>query len=454
MRLSSLILTLLLALSFLSSCFFPNKGNVSTKEEIEKNIASTLQNDELEYDYAMQYLYFWGIENIDTQKFLWYEQIISQYYNYEGGLPEVLTHAKLTAEFFIENYYGKIDKKDKTAVTDALLASYAYVIDDPYTIYRVAEVFDDYYTDMSGKFGGIGVTIEYDHTEETIMVSSINIDSPAEAAGIKVGDFIVAVDGMRIEDIGYLNVANAVRGAIGSEVKITVLRDGAELELTAVRAIVVEKSVNYKLLENGLGYIQVTDFKANTDEQFCEAVLSLEGLGAKGIIFDMRNNPGGYLDTVCNMVSFVIEDDLPIVSYQIKGYEQTVIKSGGDIAPDDKNNEEYDHKITLPIAVICNEYTASAAEVFTAAIRDYRDMGLIDAVTVGTTTYKKGIMQSTFNHKDGSSITLTTAYYNPPCGENYHGTGVTPDVVAELSESIDTQYEAAISELEKLIKSK
>ncbi len=453
LRTVSLIVTVFILTSLFSCNLFRNP---SSKEEIRQNIAESVAEDTKNYEYVGYYLHDWGFPDFDSFKVMsWAENVFQRFYNLEGGLGDTLEHAVKTAEHFLENYYDEIDLKDKRAVTDAIIASYVYVIGDPYSVYRTPAEYENYDTDMSGKFGGIGVVVEYNHTEETIRVSSVNIDSPAEAAGFRVGDYIIAVEGEAVSDIGYLNAVYKIRGEIGTDVHVTVLRGDDELVLTATRAEVVEKTVAYEITDDGYGYIVVNQFKDNTYLQFVEAIDYMEDEGVPGIIFDMRGNPGGYLHTVLAMISYIVPSGNIIVSYQFKDDGPTVHKSNIDTNP--ITGEKSDHTLSVPIVVICNEYTASAGEIFTAAMRDYNDLGIVEASIVGKTTYGKGVMQSSipYTNTDASSITLTTAYYNPPCGINYHGIGVSPDPGLEVdnTDDADLQLEAAVAELKKLINS-
>ena len=447
MLLAVLSLLLLITSVFsLSSCFY---YEAESKEEIIENVQNTSAEDTEDYSFVMQYFRLWGIPKFDTEKFSWVEDKFNRNFKYEDGLPEKLEHASLAADYFLANFYDSIDLDNETEVTDALITSYVDVIGDPYSIYRVPEEYTDYTGDINGKFGGIGVIIEYDHRNETLMISTIYVDSPAEKAGFKVGDYIWAVDGVTVSKMGYLNAVYAVRGEIGTEVKITVKRGEEFIDLVCTRAEVEETSVDYKIDENGYGYIRVTGFKANTYKQFVAAVDYMESAGVPGVIFDMRNNPGGLLDSVCEIMSYLVPTGQTLVTYELSGNTFIETKAKDDVHP--VTGEKIDHVLDLPMVVLCNEYTASAGEIFTAAIRDYRNDGLIDATIVGTTTYKKGIMQTTYTYEDGSSITLTIAYYNPPCGENYHGEGVNPDVHALNTATEDTQYKTAVEELKKLI---
>ena len=447
-KIASALIILLMLLSLYS---FVEDEPIASKDDIKESMAEDLSSeDRLNYDYASDYLKRWGITGYDTAKMKWAERLLSLYYNYEGGLPETREHAKLCAEAFLLEYYDAIDLQNKDELTDALLTCYAFAVDDPYTVYRAAEESSDYSTDMSGKFGGIGVIIEYDHEKQTLMVSSVYIDSPAEAAGIQVGDYIIGVNGHSTEELGYLNVVYEVRGEIGTPVTLTLLRGDKTVECTAIRAEVEEKTVEFSA-EDGIGYVRITDFKDNTFRQFVEAIDALTALKVEGIVFDLRGNPGGYLDTVCDMVSYLIPTGKTLVSYSYKNSKPEVILSEDDVHP--ITGEVADHVLELPVTVICNEYTASAGEIFTASVRDYRNEGLLNAKIVGKTTYKKGVMQSGFVYSDGASITFTVAYYNPPCGENYHGIGVEPDITVENTETEDLQLTTAIAELKKLVNS-
>ena len=444
----SLVLLLVLSVLFSSlvSCnlFSYVAGD---KGEIQDNINGTDDStpSNKQNDYVLDYLREWGMPLFDKVKFKYFEECFIQLYNYEGGMPDTLSHAKKAAELFMENYYDTIDKNDKTAVTDALLDCYVSALDDPYAFYRPPVETEDYMTDMSGKFGGIGVMVEYNDQDETIMVSTVYPGSPAEKAGIKVGDYFYSVDGKTVEELGYTNAVNHVRGEIGTSVTLVMLRGNEYVTVTAIRDEVEEINVAYDIdTEKNVGYVQIVAFKENTFPQFKEAIDALEAAGVKGIIFDLRNNPGGYVDSVVSVISYLVPDGKPVMSYQYKGYAEKVLYS---------EDEGEDHEINVPCVVICNQYTASAGEIFTAAMRDYRNAGEMSATIVGVNTYGKGIMQSSYYYPlDKSTVTFTVAYYNPPYGGNYHGVGVVPDVVVEIENNMDTQIEAAINELQKLIK--
>lgn len=434
----SLLCITLFSILSLSSCTDSLQYVAETKEEYVQNIDGLKSEDTYKFDYVSQYLRAIGTPVFDINKVLYFEEVFRQYYNLASGLPDKVTHAVMSAEYFAENYYDTVDKSDKVAVTDAVIDSYVNVIGDIYSVYRPKEESDAHIDNMSGKFGGIGVTIEFNYVLETAKIVEVGIDTPAERAGVAVGDYIYAVDDKTLDEIGFENVADYTRGDVGEEVKLTVLRGDELISFTITREIIDVKTVVYAIDDAGIGYIRISAFKENTFEQFVEAVDYIKSEGAVGVIFDVRSNPGGYVSTVVNMLSYILPSDREIVSYDYKNGKHVSLKSADDEHP--KTGEVYDHTLDIPMAVVCNEYTASSAEIFTAAIRDYRDMSLIEAVTVGQTTYKKGIIQITFPYsKDGSSVTLTVAYYAPPSGECYHGIGITPDYMVENTETEDVQ---------------
>ena len=193
-------------------------------------------------------------------------------------------------------------------------------------------------------------------------------------------------------------------------------------------------------MDGKIGFIEITSFKSNTDELFEEALTYMYSMNVEGIVFDVRNNPGGYLDSVLNVLDMMVGADTPLASYVDAGGREVVYESTGIGAP-----------LAVPAVVICNEYTASAGELFTAAMRDYNAMGILKARVVGVNTYGKGVMQTTYSFLDGASITLTSAFYNPPSGVNYDGVGVKPDKEISPSDEGDAQLDGALKALGELI---
>lgn len=387
-------------------------------------------------EYAANYLSQYGVPDFDTSKFKVIERIYRDYY--VEDIPEAEKMAEATAAVYFNSFHENIDTGDSVEVTKSLIYSYIEVVGDKYSYYRDAEEYENYDTDMSGTFYGIGVLVTYSYVDETMTVSEVYVGGGAYDAGIAAGDVIVAVDGARVSDIGYSAATNRIRGDENTTVSVTVLRGGEELTFTATRKKVVEESVTYSLDENGIGYIAITSFKENTYSQFAEAVDYMKQNGAVGMIYDLRSNPGGYLSAVVNSLAYISPRGTTIVSFS-DNYDAPI-----------KDTNSYSFE--LPSVVICNGSTASAGELFTAAMRDFDEVyGYFEVTTVGVTTYGKGIMQNTFSLGDGTTLTLTVAYYNPPSEKNYHGVGIEPDVVVE---DAGEQLEAAYAEINKLIQNK
>ena len=387
-------------------------------------------------DYAAAHLSDYEVPAFNEKKFQKVERFYRDYY--VTDIPDAKTMAKNTAEIYFNNYHEKIDTGDTEKVTDALIHSYVSAIGDKYSVYRVPVAAEDHETETSGSFVGIGVTVIYDTESNIITVTEVNPGGGADGAGIRAGDKIVAVDGERVSDIGYDSAVRKIRGKEGTAVNITILRGDDELTVTAIRKTVVVKSVKYSINEDKIGYIDIDSFKANTFSQFKEAVDFMEDNGAVAIIYDLRGNGGGLLASVVDMLSYIAPDKTKIASF-----------SNNYMPPKYDSNP---HSLSLPSVILCNKGTASAAELFTSAMRDFdEEFGYFDVTTVGVTTYGKGIMQSTYQLGDGSSLTLTVAYYNPPSGENYHGVGITPDVTVEQTTTADSQLDAAYSEAFNLL---
>lgn len=380
----------------------------------------------------------WDFPNFDSGLLVDAEARFLDYYY--KPLPSRAEMSVGVAENFIEYFYHKIDLKDKDAVTGALINSLIITVGDGYAVYRSAEESDEFVADMSGNLVGIGVRVYKDSASESIYIDYVFENSPAKSGGLAVGDFIVAVGGARVDTVGYDEAVNRIRGEAGSEVEITVRRGGEEFPLTLTRAKVEEETVLYKN-EGGIAFIEITSFKSNTAEQFAKAINLAEEDGVRGIVFDVSKNPGGYLTAIREVLSYLVPSGTKLVSFS--GERETLY------AYDGKGTlEEVDHVLTLPCVVISSERTASAAELFCAALRDFNEMGLISAKVVGEVTYKKGVMQSTFNLRGGATLTLTCAQYNPPSDINYDGVGVIPDVLVDNPGDYKAE---AIKALEALI---
>lgn len=408
---------------------------VIEKTDIQNNIEAN-KNIDLGYKYTSSYIKKYGIGNINSYKINTIEDNLRTSFYKELPAGYVLAEKICTA--FLESYYDSIDLTDKEAVTDAVLECYFDSIGDPYAYYRSATDFKDYLGTLEGNdsFVGIGVVINV----ETLEIITVYKDSGAYEAGVRPGDFLYGVDGKTVEDTSYEELANMLKGEEGTEVHVTLKRENELIEVTITRMLITEKSVTYQIDDDKIGYIYISQFQETTTEQFVEAVDYCTENGALGIVIDVRYNPGGLLDAVVAVIDYIVPDanNRVIASYTASGAEYVY-------------NTVDNHSVDIPIAVICNEYTASAGELFTAAMRDFSKEGVIKATIVGTQTYGKGVVQTNYTLYDLSGITFTIGYYNPPCDVNFDGIGVFPDVEVEEIKESDLPLEKAKEALFDLI---
>lgn len=369
---------------------------------------------------------------------LGYRKAISRYQfaTTEGAKLKELTD-------LLDGHY--MGEQDKAAQLDAMLHAYVAADGDLYGRYYTADEYAAENDTRAGKGVGIGVTVTEAPDKRGLLVLWVSEGSPAESAGILPGDILVTADGQSYSTLGYEGFLEAIRGEIGSRLTVGFFRGGESLELLEkqlTRSAYVASSVAYTLAAEGkMGLVRILSFDEPTPGQFAAAVASLREQGAEALVFDVRDNPGGLLDSVVE----ILDTLLPA------GTICTTRGTSGEKVYSSDENE-----LDLPMAVLCNENTASAAELFTAALRDYKK-----AVTVGKTTYGKGVAQSTYALSDGAAVKMTTSYYDPPCGVNYDGVGITPDVEVELSEEAkktsllalteeeDAQLAAAVAALQK-----
>ena len=437
LRVAVIICCLILIIGILGYAFLTNRETtVLAKNEITDNV-QTLGGEDYGYTFVSSYLKKYGIGNINSYKMNAIEsQLESDFYK---ELPEERQIAKDTAFLFVEYYYDVIDLENKKEVTDALLKCFFSSIGDPYAFYRTEEEFAEFIGSLEGgrEFVGIGVLMN----QETLEIQMVYPYSGAAEAGIKPRDVIYAVDGVTLEEASAEELVSMVAGEVDSTVKVTVRRGDELIEFTVTRRIISERTVLYDIDQDKVGYIQITQFLQNTPAEFKEAVDHCEANGAVALIIDMRYNPGGLLTSVVDVIDYLAPDSESrrIGSYTQSGLENVYYTKDG-------------HSVDLPIAVLCNEGTASAGELFTAAMRDYGEEGVLDTVIVGTTTYGKGVAQNSYSLYDMSGITYTIGYFNPPSDVNFDGIGVIPEYEVEEVSGKDAPFECAKEEILKLTK--
>ena len=361
-----------------------------------------------------------------------------------GNLDKDAYNAKIQKiQTLLERYY--IDDIDYDKMTEGLYAGLMESLGDPYSLYYSAEDYAEFNTETEGNYAGVGSTVTTNKDGNPEFVKPFK-NGPAYKAGILPGDILCEVDGESVLGLDLDYVVSLIRGEPGTSVHIKIYRDSISdyIELDVVRAQVEVETVEYQMLENNIGYVIVTEFDGVTADQFIEAIDDLEAQGMKGLIVDLRDNPGGMLTTVKSMLSRILPNKSLLVYMEYK----------------DGDREEYysDSKKTVdvPIAVLINGNSASASEVFAGCLRDYEK-----ATLVGTQSFGKGIVQSVVPLGDGSAIKLTTSKYYSPKGTNIHGVGFTPDIIVELDPSLkglvtipieqDNQLQAAVECIEKQI---
>lgn len=351
-----------------------------------------------------------------------------------NNLSKTYSELKEVSDCIDENYYTDADEEN---VKNGLLKGYVSGLDDKYSKYMTADEYSQFTDTESGNSTGIGITVS--KTEDGyIKVEEIAEEGPAAKENIKVGDVIISVEGDDVSELGYEEAINRIKGEDGTKVSLSLLRKNNQIEVTALRKTYEVKSVYYQMMNENVGYIRITGFRTATINQFSDAFAELEKSGAKKFIFDVRNNGGGLLSALQEIIDPLLpEGDIATANYK-GGKVETVIKS----------DSQY---IDVPAVVLVNENTASAAELFSCSLRDFTGAKL-----VGTQTYGKGVMQNTYKLSSGGAVTLTVATYQTTKSECYNGVGLIPDNVVESNEnddikSADPEKDAQLSEALSII---
>ena len=330
-------------------------------------------------------------------------------------------------ELIEEDYYKEVADED---LFDGALKGLFEGLDDPYSQYYTEEEFKSLQEQTSGSFVGIGVYIGINSEDNNITIISPIEGSPAYEAGIKPGDIVLSVDGEDVDSSMLDETIKKIKGEENTDVNLTIQRDGKEMNFTVTRKTIVTKSVDSKVMDNDIGYLRITSFDENTYDEFKEHISSLQSEGVKGLVIDLRDNPGGLLDVCVDIADDIIG----------KG---TIVYT-----KDNTGNKEYyksdEKELNLPMAVLINGGSASASEILTAALVDNNK-----AVAIGETSFGKGLVQSVKQLKDGTGYKLTTAQYYTPNGDYINGKGITPEIKEEDEEQ---QLKSALEYLEGKIK--
>ena len=350
------------------------------------------------------------------------------------------TRSKLmNIEKIIDSAYLYNDDIDKKALEDGVYKGYVQAVGDPYTVYYTEEETKELFESIGGEYSGIGAVLSQNIKTGAVIINNVYADSPAEKGGLKDGDTIIKIDDRELAGEDLSEVVTWIRGEKGSEVVITVLRDGKEVECTVIRDVIKVETVQHEMMDDSIGYLRITEFDEVTLDQFKDNMAALEDEGMKGLVIDLRSNPGGNLDVTVEM----LKEILP---------EGVIVSTKSRIGDEKVYSNSTDNTFDKPLVVLVDGYTASASEIFSGAVKDY-GIGTI----VGTQTFGKGIVQSILDLRDGTSLKVTVAEYFTPSGENIHGKGITPDVVVEFPEDIseiksDIQLEKAVEIIKEQLK--
>lgn len=345
-----------------------------------------------------------------------------------------------TIEEVINTYhYG--DEISSGDLQEGVYKGMVKALKDPYAEYYTKDELEETLNSNQGISYGIGAAISLNKEMDTAMINSVIADTPAEAAGLREGDIIYKVDGEDTVGMSVSQVVSRVKGKENTTVHLTIYREGESelIEMDIVRGKLIEaETVQSGMLEdtNQIGYLRITEFDTITVDQFNEAMAELNASGMKALILDLRSNPGGDLTAVVDVARRLLPKGLVVYTEDKNGKRKEYTCDG-------------EHEIQIPMAVLVNEYSASASEILSGAIKDYNKGTLI-----GTTTYGKGIVQRINRLDDGTAVKLTVSAYFTPLGKNIHGIGIEPDIELEYDyeayerDGVDNQVEKAIEILE------
>lgn len=358
-----------------------------------------------------------------------------------GELVTDETIKKLEAlEEVIEEYYYKEEDINIDTMTEGLYSGLLDSLGDPYSVYYNAEEWQELMQSTEGIYYGIGAYLSLDPATGLARIAGVIPNTPAEEAGLRENDIIYMVNEEQIQGLELTEIVSRVKGEEGTKVHLTIYRDGESdyLEIDVTRKKIESPTVSYEMYDDGIGYIQIREFDEVTTDQFAEALAVVKGSDARGLILDLRGNPGGSLPVVVDIARSILPKGLIVYTEDKYGERE-------EYSCDGKN------ELRIPLVVLVNGNSASASEILAGAIKDYGTGTLI-----GTTTFGKGIVQRVLPLTDGTALKLTVSSYFTPKGNNIHGTGIEPDIECELDaeayyeDGVDNQLERAREEIGKM----
>ena len=332
----------------------------------------------------------------------------------------------------IDRYY--LESVDEQTLEKGVYDGLVEALGDPYSTYYSSEELKELQDKTEGIYYGIGAYVGIDADTSLPRLTGIIEGTPAQESGLRAGDLLYKVDGEEVQGLELTQVVSKIKGEEGTSVHLTIIREGDTdyLEVDVVRRKVESPTVNQKILDGGIGYIQITEFDTVTLDQFTEALAVCRGSGMKGLILDLRGNPGGNLNTVCDIAREILPKGLIVYTEDKDGKRSEYTCDGT------KEMKE-------PLVVLVDSGSASASEILAGAVKDY-GIGTL----VGTTTFGKGIVQRIISLSDGSAVKLTVSNYYTPNGNNIHKIGIEPDIEekfdseAYYNDGVDNQLNKAI----------
>ena len=316
-------------------------------------------------------------------------------------------------QMVIDRYF--IEDADKDQLQDAAASAMVGALDDEWSYYMNAQQYEDYKVAMSNSYVGVGITIQLREDNQGFDIIEVVPGGPAEEAGVKAGDVLIGADGQSLIGDTMEDSRDLIRGKEGTQVELTVLRDGKEQTVTVIRRQFETPVATYEMLQDNIGLVTIENFDQRCAQETIAAIEALREQGATALIFDVRNNPGGYKDELVKVLDYLLPEGDLFRSVDYRGREEV-----------DRSDAKY---LDMPMAVLMNLNSYSAAEFFAAALSEYDA-----AVTVGEKTYGKGRFQTAIELSDGSAVNLSIGKYYTPKGESLVGKGLTPDVEVPVDE--------------------
>jgi carboxyl-terminal processing protease len=332
-------------------------------------------------------------------------------------VDKALTPFYQTLSYILNAYYER-DNINLNKLIDSAIDGLVKGLGDDFSYYEAAEEVEEKQIEMEGQYGGLGIEVTYDSEYKAVKVIAPMYGTPAWRAGLKPGDRIVSIDDQPVSEMQYMEAVRKLRGQPGTKVKIKVLREGVQELLTfeIVREVIQIVPVKYAYVETQkgrIGYIMITRFGAKTSQEMASALDEIFQKGVQGILLDLRNNPGGYLNSAIDVASYFVDKGVIVKTRNAYGVEE-VYESKGNKYPN------------VPVVILVNKGSASASEIVVGALRDHNV-----AKIVGQRTFGKGSVQTGFPLANGGTLYLTTARYMTPSGKDIHRRGIEPDVVVE-----------------------